>query len=85
MAILIRLKDRDQLDSYHQRRLDKNGSLYLVRDPGKLSPVAYTRDDRLVKRALLYEAVSLATGALCTLDPKYTEEAPDAEQNPQGA
>lgn len=82
MAILVRLKDRDQLDGYHQRRLDANGSLYIVRKPNERVRQGYVHDDRQMRRASLYEAVSIATGALCTLDPIYVEEAPDAVQEP---
>lgn len=57
---------RDDLDDYHERRRVAHGHLF----------VAKRRYKGLV------EAVSVATGMLCTLDALYTEEAPDAVQEP---
>lgn len=54
------------LDEYHQRRADKHGYIYfVVKEFG-------TRIRSLDPR--LYEAKSLATGAVCTLESKFCDE-----------
>lgn len=67
--MLIQLKDR--LDVYHQHRADKHGWLYWV-----------VRVDEVTNS--LYEARSIATGMVCTLDADYTEKALHAVQEPEG-
>ena len=61
--MLIRLKD--PLDSYHQRRADAHGYLYVVtrRGSGEVPDCL--------------EARSIATGVVCTLITFFTEEATD--------
>lgn len=67
MAALGILQLKDNLDGYHQRRADKHGRLYiLMRRNGVYQD--------------MYEAKSVATGALYTLDKAYVEEAPDGEE-----
>lgn len=61
--MLVRLRDR--LDPYHQRRADKHGRLFVV--------VRHTEPD--FPAINLYEAKSISTGAVCTLDPLYLEHA----------
>lgn len=58
---------REELDDWHQRRADKHGRLYLP-----------TR--RLGWAQDLYEAKSVVTGVLCTLEKRFCEEAPDGEE-----
>lgn len=52
---------KDELDDYHEARAHKHGYLYfLVRKCGMLGD--------------LYEAKSIATGHICTLEKRYVEE-----------
>lgn len=55
-------------DSYHQRRLERHGVIYFV--------------VREFAGGALYEAKSLATGAICTLQSSFCVEAKDAVQEP---
>ena len=55
------------LDDYHQRRANKHGYIYIVNR--KYGP--------------LYEARSIATGVLCTLDKRFLEEVIHAVQEPE--
>ena len=60
---LVHIKE-GVLDAYNQRRAEKHGYIYLaIRSFGNGS---------------LVEARSVATGALCTLDRRFIEEASDA-------
>lgn len=61
---LIRLVEH--IDGYHKRRADAHGYLYIA-----------TRSFGL---GSLVEARSIATGALCTLDKRFIEEATDATE-----
>ena len=55
-------------DLYHIRRLEKHGVIYFV--------------VREFADGALYEAKSLATGAICTLQSSFCVEAEDAVQEP---
>lgn len=69
------LQLKKELDSYHQRRADKHGWLYVQVRP-------HDETDRFIG---LYEARSIATGVVCTLDAAYIEEGTSALQEPQGS
>lgn len=59
---------RESSHPYHQRRLKKHGAIYFV-----VSEWAGGH---------MYEAKSLATGAICTLQSSFCVEAKDAVQEP---
>jgi hypothetical protein len=63
---LLRLKD--ELDDYHQRRADKHGWLYL--------------NTARLRLPALFEARSIATGVVCTLESDFVEEVGDAPKLP---
>lgn len=69
--MIVHLKDG--LDAYHQRRADEHGHFFKVvrvmNPNGKLYPP-------------MYEARSVATGVVCTLDQRFLEELPNAVQEP---
>jgi hypothetical protein len=65
---LILLKE--PLDGYHHRRAEKHGWIYFVTH----------ETDSEYPLLNLYEARSLATGVVCTLDPAFTEKVEDAEE-----
>ena len=62
---VVMLKPENKLDGYHQRRLQKHGYLYIV-----------TR----IFGGTLYEAKSISTGRVCTLDCCQCEDEPDAQE-----
>lgn len=71
MMKMVRLKPEEKLNAYHKRRLEKHGWLYFV-----------VREDTGGGRSPMYEAKSVATGAICTLLPICCEELEDAVQEP---
>lgn len=60
MKKMVYLRPDKQLDPYHERRLRRHGAIYFV-----------TREHA---EGYLYEAKSLATGAVCTLISEYCVE-----------
>lgn len=68
MSSLLALRDEDTLDDYHRARLHKHGRLYIL-----LRKCGMFRD--------LYEAKSIATGVVCTLDKHHVEEIDHAAQS----
>jgi hypothetical protein len=61
---MVRLKDT--LNEYHQKRADMHGYIYYI-----LRKHAWSMPDG----SHMYEAKSLATGAICSLFSEYVEEA----------
>ncbi len=60
--MFVRLRDKN-LSVYHAQIARKHGSLFVV--------IEHTEPD--FPPINLYRAKSIATGAICTLDPVYTE------------
>ncbi len=75
VVALRMLQLKKELDPYHQRRADKHGWLYVQVRP----------DDEFNLFVGIYEARSIATGVVCTLDAAYVEEGTSALQEPQGS
>lgn len=66
--MLARLKE--PLDGYHQRRAERHGWLYIVKGE---APRTYSN-----RYKRIYEAMSIATGVVCTFRAECVEFVDDA-------
>ena len=74
--MIVRLVD--ELDPYHRRRRDAHGWLYIVEKVVGKRPM-HDVETQTFKRRDVYEARSVATGVVCTIESRFTERFPDDE------